>query len=242
MTYKARLTEPSYSNKYYIHTSSGGLNGCIKRAGGSCLPNCVGYAWGRAYEILESKPKLSRGNAENWYGYNDGYKRGKTPKVGAIACWRKGSSKTASDGAGHVAVVEQIKVNGDVVTSNSNYSGTRFYLKTYLKGNMYLAKNYTFQGFIYLPIETDEIEKKEDSKSSTDILYKFGDKNEYIGKVASFMRRVFPLYTSKNALGNLLGKYLQSSLKEFQKRTGLPITGNIDQATIDMLVKYGFKK
>lgn len=46
------------------------------------MPNCTAYAYGRAYEILKTEPKLSWGNAEDWYGYNKSkgyYKYGQTP-------------------------------------------------------------------------------------------------------------------------------------------------------------------
>ena len=40
-----RLTAPALNNKYYIHTSKGGVNQCLRinSTTGSCLPNCVGY-------------------------------------------------------------------------------------------------------------------------------------------------------------------------------------------------------
>lgn len=68
-----------------------------------------------------------------------------------------------------------------------------------------------------------------------------GDKSPNIGKVATFMRNTFPLYTDKKALGDTLGPYLTASLKEFQKRTGLPQNGRIDNATLNMLQKFDFK-
>lgn len=143
-----RLTAPSTTSKYWKHTSAGGVNSCILIANGSCLPNCVGYAWGRAYELLGKAPKLSKGNAENWYGYADGYSRGNTPKLGAIICWRKGKAGDASDGAGHVGVVEQINADGTITISQSAYGGTRFYLSK-LKAPYSFGK-YVFQGFIYI--------------------------------------------------------------------------------------------
>lgn len=121
---------------------------------------CVGYSWGRWREILGKNPNLSLNNAENWWAHNDGYKRGKTPKVGAVICWRKGQAGNASDGAGHVAVVEQVKSNGDIIVSESHYGGTRWRLKTYTAPNYYLGSSYTFQGFIYIPIEFDGEENK----------------------------------------------------------------------------------
>ena len=148
--YTPRLTAPSTTDKYWLHTSAGGLNSCIYIAGGSVLPNCVGYAWGRFYEILKSKPKLSRRNAEEWYGYTtDGYERGQTPKLGAVVCWAKGKTNYGADGAGHVAIVEQVNADGSIVTSNSGYGGKRFWTKT-LKPP-YAMSGYTFQGFIYNP-------------------------------------------------------------------------------------------
>lgn len=154
MKFIKRLTEPSVDDKYWIHTSKGGLNSCVLISRNSVLSNCVGYAWGRFYELIGSKPKLSRGNAETWYNYNDGYKRGKTPKLGAVACWSKGSATNSKDGAGHVAIVEEIKSDGTIITSNSQYKGQRFLLRE-LKPP-YDYNGLTFQGFIYCPIEFDE--------------------------------------------------------------------------------------
>jgi len=152
MSFTPRKTAPSTSDKNWIHTSKGGRNECILITGNSCIPNCVGYAWGRWYEILGSRPKLSRANAENWYGYTaDGYKRSKEPALGAVICWAKGKVGVSGDGAGHIAIVEEIKANGDIVTSNSGYKSTRFWTKTITKASGYALTGYTFQGFILLP-------------------------------------------------------------------------------------------
>lgn len=152
-TFKARTTAPSASDKYWKHTSKGGLNSCIHISNGSVLPNCVGYAWGRFYEITGKKPKLSRANAENWYGYTtDGYKRGKTPKVGAVICWKKGKVGVGSDGAGHVAIVEKVNDDGSILISESGYNSFRFRTRT-LKKPYSIGSAYTFQGFIYCPVD-----------------------------------------------------------------------------------------
>lgn len=71
--------------------------------------------------------------------------------------------------------------------------------------------------------------------------FKKGDTHENIGKVASFMYKAFPAYTNKKALGNYFGNYLLSAIKEFQKRTGLTVNNKIDEKTVTMLEKYGFK-
>lgn len=68
-----------------------------------------------------------------------------------------------------------------------------------------------------------------------------GDKDERIGRLASFMRKTFPAYTSKKALSDTFNKYLKKSITEFQKRTGLYPDGCVGEKTYNKLKKYGFK-
>ena len=189
-----RLTAPSAADKYYLHTSKGGLNECIHISGGSCLPNCVGYAWGRFYEITGERPKLSRANAEMWYGFTaDGYKRSSTPALGAIVCWSKGVVGNENDGAGHVAVVERIETNGDIVTSNSAYGGSRFYTQTYKKSAGYCFGAYKFQGFILPPVQiknndvSSAINSADKIKVGSTVMLRSGAKDYSGGKLASFV-------------------------------------------------------
>ena len=72
--------------------------------------------------------------------------------------------------------------------------------------------------------------------------FAFGDTHANIGKIADFMYRVFPAYTDKKALGNYYGKYIQASIKEFQRRTNLETNGCVDPITLAELEKYGFKR
>lgn len=143
-----RTSAPSEDNAYYyannpFYTSGYGL------------PNCTCYAWGRFYELCGIRPTLSLRDAENWYDNTaDGYERGQSPKLGAVICWRRGVVGDDSDGAGHVAIVEQINADGSIVTSNSAYGSTLFYRQTLTKESGYTWNdNYTFQGFIYNPVE-----------------------------------------------------------------------------------------
>ena len=71
--------------------------------------------------------------------------------------------------------------------------------------------------------------------------FKRGDKSPNVGKIALFMYRMFPAYTSKKALGNLYGQNLIKSMKEFQRRTGLVPDGCTGPITLDKLKQYGFK-
>ena len=120
------------------------------------MPNCTCYAWGRFYELSGVKPALSLGDAENWYTKNDGYQRGQTPKLGAVICWRRGGVGDDSDGAGHVAIVEKINADGSIETSNSAWGGSLFYMQTLTKESNYnWDSRYTFQGFIYNPVNFD---------------------------------------------------------------------------------------
>lgn len=72
--------------------------------------------------------------------------------------------------------------------------------------------------------------------------FKKGDVSENVGKIASFMRKTFPAYTSEKALGNTYGDNLIKAVKEFQKRTGLKVDGSVGKDTLKMLENYGFKK
>ena len=137
------------------------------------LPNCTCYAWGRFWEISDetdegkNKPTLPTGNAGTWFGSVTGYATGDTPQLGAVICWSSNSG-----GAGHVAIVEEIKENGDIVTSNSAYNSTFFYIKDVYESNGYNISGYTFQGFIYNPFvgRSGEPKKVEPKKKKS---YKF---------------------------------------------------------------------
>ena len=154
-TYTPRLSEPSTSDLNWIHYTEGGYNYCIIGSNGgiSVLPNCTGYAWGRWRELLGEYHNLSRGNAEKWFlNTSDGYARGQVPKLGAVICWSVGTIDDGTDGAGHVAIVEQINDDGSIVISQSGWGSPRFWTQTINK-NYYYGSSYKFQGFIYLPIE-----------------------------------------------------------------------------------------
>ncbi len=178
--FSPRLTAPSTSDKHWIKSTKGGLNDCIEISGGSVLPNCVGYAWGRFYEIIGDKPKLSKNNAEMWYGNTaDGYKRSQTPALGAVICWSKGVVGNEADGAGHVAIVEQILPNGDIVTSNSAYGGSRFYVHIYEKSARYSFGAYKFQGFILPPVQIKNVTSA--ATSAPVAAFKVGDIVNFTG-------------------------------------------------------------
>ena len=248
--YKPRLTAPSKTDKNWIHYTAGGYNYCIKINGNSCLPNCVGFAWGRWRELLGKKHNLSCSDAERWYGKNDGYKRGKTPKIGAVICWRKGRADTDSDGMGHVAIVEQVNQDGSVLCSNSAYYSTYFWLSTHKPP--YSFGGYTFQGFIYNPIEYKQgryIDEDGEFGFESTVSMQMWMGTEADGEISnqlSFNKEYFPAITTCKwgKGGSLLIKTFQAYLKKCGYNPSL--TGYIDKKTViawqTWLVKtQGFK-
>lgn len=170
--FKPQTKAPSTTDKNYIHYSDGGYNFCIEIKNGSCLPNCVAYAWGRWRSFLGKKHNLSTRNAEMWWGTKDGYERGQKPKFGAVACWSKGKVGKESDGAGHVGIVEAIRAD-EIDVSMSAWGGTRWFVRTFKIGS-YDYNGFDFQGFIYPPVEFDNEKpayKKGDYEVTCDLLY-----------------------------------------------------------------------
>lgn len=140
-----RTSYPSPGNPFFFSSK---YNPFVGTAYGppATSHNCTWYAYGRFSEILGKKAALPTGNAGTWYASCTAYKKGKTPQVGAVVCWAY-----STGGAGHVAVVEEIKENGDIVTSNSGWSGANFWMQTWTKASGYQGGIYILRGFIYQP-------------------------------------------------------------------------------------------
>lgn len=182
-----RLTRPEKGNRYYIRKIDGGYSPCIKGkpTDPDCnvLSNCVGYAVGRFNEIggYESCKYLKSVNAENFMQYKGSLETGQTPKVGACMVWRKGPTLDGSDGAGHVAIVEKVISDTEVITSESGYNNpTPFFTKTRKKGSdgrWGSGEAYTFLGFIYNPAPCCQDRKEQD-----EMAFKEGDIVEFTGK------------------------------------------------------------
>lgn len=62
--YKPRLTAPTSDNAYY----NSKLNRYSQTGYG--MPNCVAYAYGRVYEMNGKAPKITHGNAGEWWSIN----------------------------------------------------------------------------------------------------------------------------------------------------------------------------
>ena len=166
---KIRTTIPS-NNPYYIRQVTGGLNGAVAGSptisGANVLANCVGYANGRFNEIIND-PDL-KGikkafkyqlvcNAENFIesAQRQGLKISSKPVVGGIMVWQKGSTLGGGDGAGHVAIVEQVYEDGSVYTSESGWGSREWAFKNLRrnnsKGRWGQTSAYKFRGCIINP-------------------------------------------------------------------------------------------
>ncbi len=226
--FKPRLTKPEAGNPYYNRIQNGGYSGAIKGkptdAGCDVLANCVGYAAGRFNEII-GKNKfvyfLHPPNAEDFFAQakKEGLKTGDTPKLGAIICWAKGKPGTGSDGAGHVAVVEAIAVDGSITTSESGYNAKNpFWTKHRYKGsgNWDQKSEYTFIGFIYQPEEQHRVLRK-------------GDKGE---DVEMMQARLHALgYLRANEIDGSFGTITLGAVCAFQLENGLDVDGVCGKAT-----------
>ena len=156
--FKPRTTAPAKDNKFYFSNS----NIFFRDVGPD--PNCTRHAYGRFMEICgERLPIIDKstgatGNAEDWFDVikkSSKFCCSDSPRLGAVACWSVGNIRNGKDGAGHVAIVEAIKPNCDIVTSNGAWDGPDFYMETYYASKGYnwtskkTGKKYIFQGFIY---------------------------------------------------------------------------------------------
>ena len=129
-------------------------NGNIFYAAGYGLPNCTCYSYGRVGEILGAfETRLPSGDAGTWYPtiqLNGALPIGSTPALGAVICWYDPNGVWA----GHCAIVEEIRANGDLYCSNSGYPDNYFWMSTLTQASGYrenwmISRGYQFQGFIY---------------------------------------------------------------------------------------------
>ena len=133
-----RTTAPDKNNAYYYSRNP-------FYSAGYGMPNCTTYTFGRVYEWLGAKPKLSRGSAGQWWWYNKNnriYAYGSEPRLGAVACWDQWDETN-----GHVAAVEAITADS-ISLSESFWEGSYFVYATY--SDLSDAYPMRFLGYIYV--------------------------------------------------------------------------------------------
>lgn len=234
MIFKKRLETPSKTNKFYLKAGKGGYNRAmeINTKTHSCIPNCCGLVHGRWLESQEQTKykiydKLCIGNARSYYGKDDGYKRGQIPKLGAIVCYDKKGK------AGHVCFVEEIKSNGDIITSNSAYNGRRFFTKTLKKSKNYqYGRNYIFQGFIYNPIE---FEKAFNLERKLKLKCRGKDVEELQKELKLRGYDLGKFGVNKNGIDGVFGNATKKAVESFQKTNKLKVDGVVGKETAHAL-------
>lgn len=208
-----RLSAPESGNPYYNTKASGGYSTCIKgkptELGTDVLRNCVGYALGRYHEIAGRKDfdLIPSTNAENLAAAAEaaGLATGRSPQLGALIVWAKGKVGDGSDGAGHVAVVEQIS-GTDIICSESGWnSGKKFWTQRYTAP--YQRPGYTFIGFVYQPKAQDRWLRRGCEGEKVKLLQRRLIAAGYLGK--AYDTGVFGNFT----FGALLAYQLDSGLE-----------------------------
>lgn len=234
--FKPRMTKPESGNKYYNTIANGGYSGAIvgqpTDKGCNVLANCVGYAAGRFNEIIGQGRFVYfqyPPNAEDFYdtAISQGLKVGKEPKLGAIIVWAKGKTWTSSDGAGHVAVVEEINADGSIITSESGWGcASPFWTSHRYKGNgnWGAGTEYRFLGFVYLPETTQPEPEKPVQKDDTPKgVIKRGDKGDSVKWMQTKLYEHG--YLRKNEIDGDYGTITFGALLAFQFDSKLDVDG-----------------
>lgn len=227
---QARLDCPKKDNLYYVAKTEGGLNPAIPRPSGSKLifQNCVFYALGRFAELWGIWLRAT--NAENFVtvAREMGLSVSRSPAEGAIAVWSKGEVGKASDGAGHVAVVEIVNRN-DIVTSESGWSNSKkpFWTQTRRNdGNWGQGTAYKFIGFILPPViqPTPKEEK---------MILRKGDKGDTIKKMQTALADKG--YLRRSEIDGNFGKITLGAVCAFQLEQHLEVDGVCGPKTLAAL-------
>jgi len=238
MAYVPRLTKPEKGNKYYITKSYGGYSTAIVGSPKDCdcntLANCVGYAHGRFHEICGDKSMsyTCPVNAENFPEYAKKCSKGNSPKLGAIICWQKGATLKSSDGAGHVAIVERIISDTQILISQSGYGNKKIFwteICTLKNGNWtcsWMGTAYKFRCFIYNPGVSEA--------DSTTVTLMLGSKGS---KVKDLQCNLNTIGNSKLEADGVFGAATEKAVKDFQSKNSLIVDGIVGVATTNAINK-----
>ena len=240
---------------------SSAIQGSPKDKDCDVLANCVGYAYGRFNEIayqllgesgvkklftsgggklkdLGSNPKmplLQPLNAENFYdvAQKQGLEISQIPSVGSVMVWQKGATRSSGDGAGHVAVVEEVVSTTCVKTSESGWGCSNpFWTQLRYKGagNWGAGTGYTFLGFIKSPA----VEVPVDPYPRPTRTLKEGDTGNDVKWVQWKLKEIGYL---NDAIDGWFGVNTLGAVLVFQLKNKLKVDGIVGEATIAALAK-----
>lgn len=234
MEFVKRTTAPNESNKFYSTYSPFYKNkyNMFKRHP-LFKGNCTHYAYSRFLEINDRTAcSLSTGDAENWYSKSKKYEKGQIPKLGAVIVYKH----TKKDG-GHVAIVEEIKSNGNLLLSMSGYNSYLFKTRVVKKSNNYCYSDYELLGFIYSPNNFDEETRTEEKsgyskefpKLPTRGYFKKGDKGTEVKKLQSFLNWSLDI---KLSVDGIIGNKTINAVKDFQKLVKITRDGKFGKTSL----------
>ncbi len=231
MEFKKRTTAPNITNIWYgakNKFSLGNNSMFIKRKnskGVAKYGNCTHYAYGRLMECQNKVLAVINGNADDWYSNapKKGYKVGKTPKLGAIIVY-----KHTTKSGGHVANVEEIYSNGDLLLSMSGYKSFLFTTRKVKKSDNYCYNDYKLLGFIYPEAKFEEA--ADDKRPYNEALpklpsrgyFKTGDKGEEAKKLQKFLNWAIG---AKLSVDGIIGSKTITAIKKFQKEVKISQDG-----------------
>lgn len=232
---KTRLTKPESGNPYYNTKASGGYSPAIQGkptvSGCNVLANCVGYAIGRFNEIggYGSCKYLASTNAENFaeIAKQQGLTVQQTPTLGGCMVWAKGKVGNSADGAGHVAIVEQINADGSIVTSESGYNCQNpFWTQKRSGANWGQNSSYSYIGCIVNPAVSGGDSVATNTPTET---IKKGMQGESVKWLQN--KLIAKGYLRANECDGDFGKITLGGLLAFQFENGLDVDGLCGPAT-----------
>lgn len=225
MAFKERKISPIKSDKWYGNNNpfSGGKYDMFKKHPEK-LGNCTHYAYSRASEILGKESKLPTGNADTWYDKTN-YKKGQTPKIGSIIVY-----KHKNKSGGHVAVVERIKDNGNLILSMSGYNSGLWWTREVSKSNNYCYNDYKLLGFIYL---IEESKKSYSGKYPTLPKRGYFQKDDKGVNVKYLQELLNWINNDKLTTDGILGNKTIEAVKKFQKEYKLTVDGLFGKSSLE---------
>lgn len=244
-TFVPRFKIPEDGNPYYNTISNGGYSTAIVGSPThpklNVLSNCCGFSLGRFNEIIGENNcnHLTPINAEDWVDMarSQGYTISNTPSLGAVICWAKGRTHDTSDGAGHVAVVEQINSDGTIITSESGWGCTTpFWIQTRsnTNGNWGQDKSYTFLGFIVNPKVNPQPQKENRAPYKVPTIVV---KEDQTGDNVKWLQwYLTDLKYYEGTIDGVFDTFTLGALLAFQFKNGLELDGCCGPATRQALI------
>lgn len=231
MEFIKRTTAPDRTNIWYGAKNKfffGNNSMFIKRKNSKGIAkygNCTHYSYGRFMECQNKILAVINGNADDWYANapKKGYKVGKTPKLGAIIVY-----KHTNKSGGHVANIEEIYSNGDLLLSMSGYKSFLFKTRKVKKSDNYCYSDYKLLGFIYPDVE---FEVASESKNTYDGAFPklpnrgYFKKNDKGTEVKNLQKFLNWSIDAKLSVDGIIGSKTIEAIKLFQKKVNLKQDG-----------------